>query len=185
MKYERFEDVPVWKAAVDLAERVYGLTRDEAFSQPGDLRDQLRRAALSVSNNIAEGFERGTTAELLMFLYIARGSAGEVRSMLHFCDRLPDISDLKSEISNLRALAESCSRQIRAWADSLQNSDIRGQRHLNDQSRRAYEHQRGSSAFWRQLETDQRRRVEEWARAMNTRPDHTPPSKPTEHPPAP
>ena len=88
MKYERFEDLPVWKAAIDLARRVYVLTRDRFFSQPGDLCDQLRRAALSVSNNIAEGFERGSTAELLMFLYIARGSAGEVRSILTDLHRL-------------------------------------------------------------------------------------------------
>lgn len=88
MKYERFEDLPVWKAAVELARRAYVLTRNRFFSQPGDLRDQLRRAALSVSNNIAEGFERGSTAELLAFLYIARGSAGEVRSMLHFASSL-------------------------------------------------------------------------------------------------
>ncbi len=82
MRYKRFEDLPVWNAAMELALRVYTLTRDRFFSQSGDLRDQLRRAALSVSNNIAEGFERGSTAELLAYLYIARGSAGEVRSML-------------------------------------------------------------------------------------------------------
>ncbi|MGA2058857.1 MAG: four helix bundle protein [Thermoguttaceae bacterium] len=86
MKYDRFEDLPVWKAAIDLADRIYLLTRHRFFNQPGDLRDQLRRSALSVSNNIAEGFERGSSAELIAFLYIARGSAGEVRSMLHFSD---------------------------------------------------------------------------------------------------
>ena len=75
MKYERFEDLPVWQAAIELAVRVYDLTKDKFFNQPGDLRDQLRRASLSVSNNIAEGFERGSTAELLAFLYIARGPA--------------------------------------------------------------------------------------------------------------
>ena len=101
MKYERFEDLPVWAAAMDLAEKVYGLTRERFFGQPGDLRDQLRRAALSVSNNIAEGFERGSTAELIAFLYIARGSAGEVRSMLHFAERLEEAADLKSQISEL------------------------------------------------------------------------------------
>lgn len=174
MKYERFEDLPVWKSAIELAERVYRLTRSPAFAGPGDLRDQLRRAALSVSNNIAEGFERGSTAELLMFVYIARGSAGEVRSMLHFCNRLdeaagpPDararnskseISDLKSDRSHLRteiaaliALAESCSRQIRGWADALQNSEIKGQRHLTDQSRSVYDQQRRAEAFRRRIE---------------------------------
>ncbi len=151
MKYERFEDLPVWKAAVDLAVRVHTLTRDRFFRQPGDVCDQLRRAALSVSNNIAEGFERGSTAELLAYLYIARGSAGEVRSMLHFVDRFPEADHLKSQVSDLRSLAESCSRQIRAWADTLQNADIKGPRHLNDRSRAVYEHRKAATAFQHRL----------------------------------
>ena len=115
MKYDRFEQLPVWQAAMTLAEKVYALTDHRAFSRCRELKDQIRRAALSVSNNIAEGFERGTTAELLSFLYIARGSAGEVRSMLLFCQRLDgplsEISNFKSQISELMSLAESCSRQ--------------------------------------------------------------------------
>ena len=151
MKYDRFEDLPVWKAAIDLAQRIYAHTRDRFYSQPGDLRDQLRRAALSVSNNIPEGFERGSTAELLAFLYIARGSAGEVRSMLHFTDGSPDAAHLKSQISDLISLAESCSRQIRAWADHLQNSTIQGPRHLNDQTRKRYESDQAAQAFRQDL----------------------------------
>lgn len=152
MTYKRFENLPVWKAAIELAERVFRLAEDRGFSYKGDLRSQLQRAALSISNNIAEGFERGTTQELLMFLYIARGSAGEVRSMLHFCERLPALDHLKSEISDLRSLAESISRQLRAWADSLQNSDIKGQRHLSDAARREHEHKARAERFLSQLE---------------------------------
>jgi four helix bundle protein len=152
MKYERFEDLPVWNAALEVAERIYALTRYPSFSQPGDLCDQLRRAALSISNNIAEGFERGTTNELLAFLYIARGSAGEVRSMLHLAERLPELAHLKSEISNLKSLVESCSRQLRAWANTLQNSDIKGQRHLTDAVRREQDARRRSSAFQQRLQ---------------------------------
>jgi four helix bundle protein len=152
MKYERFEDLPVWKLAIEIALRVYELTRDRFFSQPGDLRSQLRRSSLSISNNIAEGFERGSTAELLAFLYIARGSAGETRSMLHFSDRLPGAEHLKPEISNLKTLSENCSRQIRGWADNLQNSDIKGQRHLNDTTRGRYEAQKRTDAFEKQLQ---------------------------------
>jgi four helix bundle protein len=161
MRYERFEDLPVWRAAIDVAEQVYRLTRDRFFAQPGDLRDQLRRAALSISNNTAEGFERGSTSELLAFLYIARGSAGEVRSMLHFVDRCPEAAHLRSETSNLRSLAESCSRQIRAWADSLQNSDIKGQRHLTDQSRQAFQNRQKADEFRKYLDELVRRGHEE------------------------
>jgi len=102
-------------------------------------RDQLDRAALSVSNNIAEGFERGTTAELFAFIYIARGSAGEVRSMLCLKERRAEKGNwpayLKIQISDLKSIAESSSRRLRAWADSLQNSEIKGQRHLTAKSR--------------------------------------------------
>ena len=159
MKYERFEQLPVWQAAMTLGEKAYALTGQRAFARLPELRDQFRRAALSVSNNIAEGFERGTTAELLSFLYIARGSAGEVRSMLLFCERLAactdfksEISNLKSEISDLKSLAESCSRQLRAWADQLQNSDIPGQRRLTDVTRQAWQADRRADAFLRKLQ---------------------------------
>jgi four helix bundle protein len=135
MTYQRFEDLPVWQDAIRLAEGCEDFliaARDRiTFSK----RDQLDRCSLSVSNNIAEGFERGTKNELLAFLYIARGSAGEVRSMLCFFERRPALADFKSEISNLKWTAESCSRQLRAWADSLQNSEIEGQRHLNERSK--------------------------------------------------
>jgi four helix bundle protein len=164
MKYERFEDLPVWKSAIELAERVYRLTRRRFFAQAGDLRDQMRRAALSVSNNTAEGLERGSTAELLAFLYIARGSSGEVRSMLRFSLHLlnsaevtpglpePEISNLRSEISAVIPLAESCSRQVRAWADSLQNTNIKGQRHLTDQTRRQYDSGKRAAAFQQEIQ---------------------------------
>lgn len=165
MKYERFEDLPVWKAAVELAAAVYALTEDRAFRTDGDLSDQLRRAVLSISNNVAEGFERGSTAELLAFLYYARRSAGEVRSMLHFRQRWPRTAHLKSQISDLKSKAESCSRPIRAWANSLQNTNISGQRHLNDQTRAAYEQKRRADAFMAEIDRTVRRSVAEWSAA--------------------
>ena len=138
MKYSRFEELPVWKAAIELAARVYKLTSDRAFLRQRSLRDQIERAAVSVSNNVAEGFERGTSSEILKFLYIARGSAGEVRSMLCLIERLPSFGNLKFEISNLKSLCEDVSRQLRGWAQSLQESPIKGQRFLNQKSRRLY-----------------------------------------------
>jgi len=182
MKYERFEDLPVWQTAVELAVKIFGLTDDRDFGGDGDLRDQLRRAVLSISNNIAEGCERGTTAELLYFLYIARGSAGEVRSMLRFSQQWSrttnlksqtpnfksQISDLKFQFSDLISLSESCSRQLRGWADSLQNTDIKGQKHLTEQSRAVYESKRRAETFLKSIEEVVRRRVEQ---AMPARSD--------------
>lgn len=139
MTYERFEDLPVWNDAIHLAERCEDFLIAAKDKITFSKRDQLDRCSLSVSNNIAEGFERGSTNELIAFLYIARGSAGEVRSMLCYFERRPALADFKPEISNLKPLAESCSRQIRAWADALQNSDIKGPRHLNDSSREQWE----------------------------------------------
>jgi four helix bundle protein len=152
MTYERFEQLPVWNDAVQLAVQIYALTEDEAFKGKGSLRDQIERAAVSVSNNVAEGFERGTTQELLTFLYIARGSAGEVRSMLHLFDRIPQFSNLESQISNLRKLAENISRQLRGWADSLQNSGIKGQRYLTEKTKRSDQSNREREDFLAELQ---------------------------------
>lgn len=67
--------------------------------------------------------------------------------MLHFAEGLSETAHLKSEISDLKSLAESRSRQIRAWADTLQNSAIRGPRHLNDQTRQQYDREKSADAF--------------------------------------
>lgn len=156
MKYERFEQLPVWQAAIELARKVYALTRRPLFRRERSLRDQMERAAVSVSNNIAEGFERGTTQELLTFLYIARGSAGEVRSMLCLFDAVfsgaPEFEDLKSEISDLKLQAEGISRQLRGWADSLQNTKITGQRYLTEKARQAERARRERVEFLEKLE---------------------------------
>lgn len=160
MKYERFEDLPVWKAAIEFAVKVYELTAREQFQGHGGLRDQLERAAVSISNNIAEGFERGTTQELLTFIYIARGSRGETRSELCLLELLPPFRDLKSEISNLKSRAESISRQLRGWANSLQNSEIKGQRYLTDNTRRVAQAGREREEFLEELTRMQNERIE-------------------------
>ncbi len=149
MKYKSFEDLPVWKDAIELAVRVFALTEKPCFRGHSGTRNQLENAAVSISNNVAEGFERGTTQELLTFIYISRGSAGEVRSMLHLFDLLTQFKDFKFEISDLRSI--SISRQLRGWADSLQNSDIRGQRYLTDKSRRMTKESQEREEFLEEL----------------------------------
>ena len=157
MKYSRFEELPVWQAASDLALRIFALGEKPPLRRHRSLRDQIERAALSVSNNIAEGFERGTTQELLTFLYIARGSAGEVRSMLCLMERMPVFCDPKSEISNLKSLAETASRQFRGWAQTLQDSPIRGTRYLTAKTRQADESRRDRDAFLQELKDMQKK----------------------------
>jgi four helix bundle protein len=152
MKYSRFEELPVWKDAIELAVRVFELTALPVFRHYRSVRDQIERASMSISNNIAEGFERGTTQETLTFLYIARGSSGETRSALCLCERLKGLADLKSEISDLKSRAERISRQLRAWCESLQNSDIRGQRYLTNKMRTKTKEAREREEFLKELE---------------------------------
>jgi len=146
MTYKQFEDLPVWQEAAKLYEQTDDFLVHAPPRLRSSFRDQLERAVLSVSNNIAEGFERGTTNELPQFIYISRGSAGEVRSMLCLLRRRPWARHLEPEISRLRTIAISCSRQLRGWADSLQNSEIKGQRHLNESSRTRFEQKKRAAA---------------------------------------
>jgi four helix bundle protein len=159
MKYRRFEELPVWKDAIKLAVRTFALTATSCFRGHSGTRNQLENAVVSISNNIAEGFERGTTQELLTFIYISRGSAGETRSMYCLLEKLPEFRNLRSEISDLKSCAESISRQLRAWAESLQNTEIRGTRYLTDKSRRVDKQRREREEFIQELERMQAQNI--------------------------
>jgi four helix bundle protein len=137
VKYERFEDLPVWNDAIELAARLLRISQTGRLNGFGDLKNQLERASISISNNIAEGFERGTNQELITFLYYARGSTGEVRSMPHLLARLENVRDLAPEIEDLLGRSEAISRQLGAWTESLKNSGFKGPRSQNDQTRAA------------------------------------------------
>src|ERR1039457_132261 len=117
MAITRFEDIIAWQKAQDLATQIYvifGLSRDFGF------KDQITRAAISISNNIAEGFDRSSDADFGRFLYIALGSCSEVRSMLYLAERLKyiesdkrsDFVEKTSEISKIiRGLIKSLSHK--------------------------------------------------------------------------
>ena len=83
MLVKNFEDLEIWKEARRLSQEIYRLTRESRFSKDFGLSDQIRRAAISIMSNIAEGFERGGNQEFIQFLYVAKGSCGEVRSQLY------------------------------------------------------------------------------------------------------
>ncbi|MGH9792837.1 MAG: four helix bundle protein [Candidatus Acidiferrales bacterium] len=154
MKYKRFEELPVWQAASDLAERVFVLSQKPLFRGYGSLRNQLESSMLSISNNIAERFERGSTQELINFVHIARGSAGEVRSMLILLSRMAAFATPRSEILDLKSRVESISRQLRGWVDSLQNTSIKGPRYLNDKVRQMEQRKRERDEFLRELRSN-------------------------------
>lgn len=111
-KIAGFEDLVVWQQAIDLAASVYtalATTRDFSF------RDQLQRAAVSISSNIAEGYERNTNADFVRFLYYAKGSCGEVRSQLHLARRVRLVTDQTAAgmIEEARLLSRKLGAYIR------------------------------------------------------------------------
>lgn len=91
-KISTFEDLEIWKKSVEIAVDIYTITDSGKISTDFGLRDQLRRAAMSISDNIAEGFEYDNTKDFIKFLRYAKGSAGELRSKLHILKRLDRIS---------------------------------------------------------------------------------------------
>ena len=90
MKFDRFEDIIAWQKAKELTIQVYQLFEN---SKDFGFKDQIQRASVSVMNNIAEGFERKSNNEFKHFLFIAKGSCGEVRSMLYLAKELNKISN--------------------------------------------------------------------------------------------
>jgi len=109
-RVESFEDLWDWQKGIALVKEIYALTREEPLCRDFGLRDQLQRAAVSVPTNIAEGFERGSHKEYIRFLYIAKGSAGEVRSLLHVVWEIGYIDD--EHYAVLRAQVIEVSRFI-------------------------------------------------------------------------
>ena len=95
-KAESFEELEIWQKSIDLAIDFYTLIKTELLSKDYSLCDQIKRAVISVSNNIAEGFEYGSNKQFIKFLFIAKGSLGELRSMVILLDRLAYINTDKS-----------------------------------------------------------------------------------------
>ena len=96
-KVETFEDLLVWQKGIQLVKQVYLLTADGKLNRDFGLRDQLQRAAVSIPTNIAEGFERASRKEYLFFLNIAKGSAGDLRSLLRVAREIGHIDQATYE----------------------------------------------------------------------------------------
>jgi four helix bundle protein len=83
MKIKTFEELKIWKLALEITKEIYDLTNKKKFSKDFKLRDQIRSAIISVSSNIVEGFEKNNNNEFIRFLKIAKGSTGEARNQLY------------------------------------------------------------------------------------------------------
>ena len=114
MKINNFEEILAWKKAQELTLEIYKIfknTRDFSF------KDQIQRASVSIMNNIAEGFERSGNKEFKHFLFMAKGSCGEVRSMLHLAIKLNYIS--KNQFENLYKLSVEISKILSGLIKTL------------------------------------------------------------------
>ncbi|WP_300433901.1 four helix bundle protein [Christiangramia sp.] len=101
-KFSSFEEIKAWQKARELNSEIYEISNDGLFKTDFDLKSQIRRSSISISSNIAEGFERGTIKEFIRFLYIAKASAGEFRSQLYLAYDLRYIKDENFERLNSR-----------------------------------------------------------------------------------
>jgi four helix bundle protein len=127
--YKHFEDLPVWQEGAKLYNLVLDLLEEHGSLLSSGFRNQIDRAALSVPNNIAEGFDRITTGELTTFLGYARGSASEVMSMCATVMRRPKLKPAVPLMHEIRHSAESCLRQLSAWASQVEKGPVQGKRH--------------------------------------------------------
>ena len=118
MIIQRFEDIVAWQKARELVDKVYKLTSEDKFSRDFVLKDQIRRAAISVMSNIAEGYARQTNREFIQFLYIARGFASETKSQLYVALDLGYIS--KEEFEKIYETVSEVAKLITGFIKYLQ-----------------------------------------------------------------
>jgi len=118
VKIQKFEDLIAWQKARELTREIYQVTNDGAFCKDFGLRDQIRRAAVSITSNLVEGFERGGRAEFHQFVVIAKASCAEVRSQLYTA---LDVGYFSVDVfDRLNQMAEEVSRIIGGLRASLQ-----------------------------------------------------------------
>src|SRR5436190_20941082 len=122
--FKNFEHIEAWQKARELTNRVYDASDKGIFARDFGLRDQIRRACVSILSNIAEGFERSGTGEFVQFLSAAKGSAGEVRAQLYVALDRKYISE--PTVGELNQMAAQISRMISGLMAYLKQSGIKG-----------------------------------------------------------
>lgn len=126
-KINRYEDLKVWQVGMTLVKAVYELTMAAEFARDFGLKDQIRRSAVSIPSNIAEGFERNGNREFVHFLYIAKGSAGELRTQLLIAFELAYIS--KEQYDKINIEVTTLGAMLFNLIDYLKNSGYQGNKY--------------------------------------------------------
>lgn len=125
--FKKFEEMEVWQKAIELTSEIYKVTSEGTFSRDYVMMNQIRRASISIPSNISEGIERDGNKELLNFLYIAKGSCGELRCQLHIAVRLNYLKQERfEELSNL---AIAISRSLNRLIKYIQDSGFKGKKY--------------------------------------------------------
>ena len=122
--FKKFEEIECWKRARQLTRRVYEITNKPAFAKDFGLKDQIRRASVSVMSNIAEGYDRSGTAEFVHFLATAKGSAAEVKCQLYVAADQSYIQD--DDFIELSALASETGSMLAGLMKYLRASGYKG-----------------------------------------------------------
>jgi four helix bundle protein len=132
-----FESLICWQRARELAGFIYKITNAGDFNKDYGLKDQIRRAAVSVMSNIAEGFDRGTREEFINYLFIAKGSAGEVKAQLYIASDAGyiDISTFRRALN----LADETSRLIQSFVTAVKSGSRRGLQFKKEENKRQKE----------------------------------------------
>jgi four helix bundle protein len=119
MKIKKFEDLKIWKLALETTKEIYDLTMKEKFLKDFKLKDQIRRAIISVSSNIVEGFEKNNNNEFIRFLKISKGSVGEARNQLYIALAVGYIN--QKEFDGVNEKLENLASQIGKFISYLEN----------------------------------------------------------------
>ena len=122
--FKKFEEIEAWKKSRELTNRIYGISKSGPFAKDFALRDQIRRASVSIMSNIAEGHDRGGTGEFVQFLSTAKGSAAEVKCQLYVALDQSYVDD--STFSELSNLATEIGNMVAGLMKYLRHSGIKG-----------------------------------------------------------
>ena len=122
--FKRFEEIESWKKARELTRKIYAVSKKTPFAKDFGLRDQIRKASVSIMSNIAEGHDRGGTREFIQFLATAKGSAAEVRCQLYVAADQGYLDD--KEFSELSMLAKETAKMVSGLISYLCNSRYKG-----------------------------------------------------------